>query len=187
LPLRRKARGLNHGRLCTAVHKCVRRQRPQFGRFGRCQPLDYARSGIQITRYGATPGDRLGDRGCRPGGYCACAPLSFLRRVTGLLAWGTRQVLPGTGEFSAFRCSSSSRTQAGEFPRRLGMRPCGLVGTVRRLGGLLSPARETAMTAPLITDVVPRGQPGTAGARIRKGEHYPIREGQDRPRLLRCP
>ena len=33
----------------------------------------------------------------------------------------------------------------------------------------------------------PGTQPVRLGARIRKSEHYPIAEGQYRPRLLRCP
>jgi hypothetical protein len=35
--------------------------------------------------------------------------------------------------------------------------------------------------------VIPSGKLGTGRATIRKGEHYSIREGQDWPRLLRCP
>jgi hypothetical protein len=45
LTLRRK-RGLNHGKLCTDVYKCVRRQRPLFGR--RVRP--YSPAGREHSR-----------------------------------------------------------------------------------------------------------------------------------------
>src|SRR6266436_1788276 len=93
---------------------------------------------------------------------------------------GTHQVLPGTGEISVSVFKFLLDTQTGELPHRLNMRPCGSIGAVRRLAVCCLPARRTAVTAPLIAPSSPRGQPRTAGARIRKGEHHPIREGQDR-------
>ena len=48
-------------------------------------------------------------------------------------------------------------TQTGERPDRLSMRPCGAMGAARRLAACCLPARETAVTAPLIAPVIPSG------------------------------
>ena len=73
----------------------------------------------------ATQATRWSPRSAATGAY---APLSFLRRVTGLLAWRAPTRCCRTGKISVFRCSSSSRTQTGELPHRLNMRPCGSIG-----------------------------------------------------------
>jgi hypothetical protein len=117
---------------------------------------------------------------------CAYSPLSFLRRVTGLVALRAPTMCcrsRGVSRVWVFRFLSG--TQAGELPHRLNMRPCGSMGRPAP-GGLLFPARGTVATA-LIAPVIPSGQPVGLCARMRKGEHYPIGEGQDRPRLFRCP
>ncbi len=80
-----------------------------------------------------------------------------------------------------------SDTQTGELRHRLNMRRCGPIGAVRRLAACRVPARETAVTAPLIAPVIPSGPARYGWCQNKEGEHYPIREGQDRPRLLCCP
>jgi hypothetical protein len=87
------------------------------------------------------------------------APLSFLRGVTGLLAWRAPiELLPDTGEISrvpVFKFLPG--TQAGEVPHRLNMRPRGLDRGRSAPGGLLSPGRGTGVIAPLIAPVIPSG------------------------------
>jgi hypothetical protein len=46
----------------SLAHKYTKSQRPLFADPGVGRPSDHAHSGIQITRFGTTPGGYIGDR-----------------------------------------------------------------------------------------------------------------------------
>jgi len=157
--------------------------------------VPYARSGILPRRGRAcTPSELLGDA-TRTWLSSGRSSMSFRLRAGPCCYRGSRasdtRLAPGlllhesAGQQgfprSAFRFLPG--TQTDELPHRLNMAvraDCGRSPARGRLGRQPWPRRWSP-------SVIPPASPGTAGARIRKGEHYPVQEGQDRPRLLRCP
>ena len=94
------------------AHTYIHLRRPHFGRFGRGdQPSGYARSSIQITRFGASSGGRLGDRVAdHNGGYLK----PFAKSASDQGVCGGDMSLPdGTCETRNTKSGSEKRIDAG--------------------------------------------------------------------------